>query len=150
LIQETLLLYQEVQPRITLEFQPDPTLPPLFLDREQVKRMLVNLLDNALASIPQDGTISISLRGDGAAGRVELTVADTGLGVPERDKARIFEPYFSTKYGGTGLGLAIVNSIVQEHQGHIRVEDNVPQGTRFIIDIPLHRGEYAANPAGSG
>jgi two-component system nitrogen regulation sensor histidine kinase NtrY len=150
LIQETLLLYQEVQPRITLEFQPDPTLPPLLLDREQVKRMLVNLLDNALASIPQDGTISISLRGDGAAGRVELTVADTGLGVPERDKARIFEPYFSTKYGGTGLGLAIVNSIVQEHQGHIRVEDNVPQGTRFIIDIPLHRGEYAANPAGSG
>ena len=150
LIQETLLLYQEVQPRITLEFQPDPTLPPLFLDRVQVKRMLVNLLDNALASIPQDGTISISLRGDGAAGRVELTVADTGLGVPERDKARIFEPYFSTKYGGTGLGLAIVNSIVQEHQGHIRVEDNVPQGTRFIIDIPLHRGEYAANPAGSG
>ena len=150
LIQETLLLYQEVQPRIAIEFQPDPTLPPLLLDREQMKRLLVNLLDNALASIRGGGTINIFLKGDGAAGRVELTVADTGSGVSERDKLRIFEPYFSTKRGGTGLGLAIVNSIVTEHQGYIRVEDNVPQGTRFIIEIPMHIGEYAANPAGSG
>jgi two-component system nitrogen regulation sensor histidine kinase NtrY len=67
-------------------------------------------------------------------------VADTGCGIPERDKVRIFEPYFSTKRSGTGLGLAIVNSIVAEHQGDIRVEDNVPQGTRFIIELPLHRG----------
>lgn len=150
LIQETLLLYQEVQPRITLEFHPDPSLPPLLLDREQVKRMLVNLLDNALACIQGAGTITMSLKGDAAARRVELIVADTGAGVPERDKARIFEPYFSTRHGGTGLGLAIVNSIVQEHQGYIRVEDNVPQGAKFIIEIPMHRGEYAANPAGSG
>ena len=149
LVQETLLLYQEVQPRITLEFHPDPALPPILLDREQVKRLLLNLLDNALASISGSGTIAVSVRGDGAQDRVELSVSDTGQGVPDRDKVRIFEPYFSTKGGGTGLGLAIVNSIVAEHQGRIRVEDNVPRGARFIIEIPMHRTTYDGNAAGS-
>ena len=148
LVRETLLLYQEVQPRITLAFHPYPDLPPLLLDGEQVKRMLLNLLDNALASIKGTGTITVSLRRSPADGRVELTVADTGVGVPDRDKPRLFEPYFSTKRGGTGLGLAIVNSIVAEHQGFIRVEDNVPRGARFIIDLPMHRAEYA-DSAGS-
>jgi two-component system nitrogen regulation sensor histidine kinase NtrY len=80
---------------------------------------------------------------------VELIVADTGVGVLDRDKIRIFEPYFSTKRGGTGLGLAIVNSIVAEHQGFLRVEDNVPQGTRFIIYLPMYRADYAGTVAGS-
>jgi two-component system nitrogen regulation sensor histidine kinase NtrY len=149
LVQETLLLYQEVQPRITLEFHPDPGLTPILLDREQVKRLLLNLMDNALASISGSGTIAVSVRGDGAQDRVELSVSDTGRGVPDRDKVRIFEPYFSTKGGGTGLGLAIVNSIVAEHQGRIRVEDNVPHGARFIIEIPMHRATYDGNAAGS-
>jgi two-component system nitrogen regulation sensor histidine kinase NtrY len=150
LVQETLLLYQEVQSRVTLEFHPDPDLPPLLLDREQMKRVLQNLMDNALAAIPESGKITISLKGDAARETVELTVTDTGSGIPGRDKARIFEPYFSTKRGGTGLGLAIVNSIVAEHHGQIRVEDNVPQGTKVIIDIPTIRGEYAGHAAGSG
>jgi len=149
LVQETLLLYQEVQPRITLEFHPDAALPPVLVDGEQVKRLLLNLLDNALASMPGGGTITVSVQGDPAQERVELSVADTGVGVPDRDKIRIFEPYFSTKRGGTGLGLAIVNSIVAEHQGVLRVEDNVPQGTRFIIDFPMHRADYVGNTAGS-
>ncbi len=149
LVQETVLLYQESQPRVALEFHPDPQLPPLLLDREQVKRLLLNLLDNALAAIDGSGTITVSIRRNPADGRVELTVADTGRGVPDRDKVRIFEPYFSTKRGGTGLGLAIVNSIVAEHQGHIRVEDNAPRGAKFIIDFPMHRAEYAGNLAGS-
>ncbi len=148
LIRDTLLLYQEVQPRVTLEFRPCPDLPLLLLDGEQVKRLLLNLLDNALASIKGTGAITVSLRRSPADGRVELTVADTGAGVPDRDKVRLFEPYFSTKRGGTGLGLAIVNSIVAEHQGFIRVEDNVPKGARFIIDLPMHRAEYA-DTAGS-
>jgi two-component system, NtrC family, nitrogen regulation sensor histidine kinase NtrY len=148
-IHETLLLYQEVQPRINLEFHPDYDLPPLFLDREQVKRMLLNLLDNALAAVKESGTITITVKGDAAQERVQLTIADTGSGIPERDKIRIFEPYFSTKRGGTGLGLPIVNSIVAEHQGVIRVEDNVPHGTRFIIQLPMHRAQYAGNHTGS-
>jgi two-component system nitrogen regulation sensor histidine kinase NtrY len=150
LIQETLLLYLEAQPRVAIEFQPNPEVPPLFLDREQIKRALLNLLDNALASIPDTGTIALALRGEAASEWVELEVADTGSGVSDRDKARIFEPYFSTKRGGTGLGLAIVQSIVEEHQGHIRVENNVPQGTRFIIQLPAPRGGYAAHRSGSG
>jgi len=149
LVQETLLLYQEVQPRISLEFHPDPALPPLLLDREQVKRMLLNLLDNALAAMPAGGTITMTVKGDVNRELVELVVADTGVGVPDRDKIRIFEPYFSTKRSGTGLGLAIVNSIVAEHQGILRVEDNHPRGARFIINIPMHRAEYAGNAAGS-
>jgi two-component system nitrogen regulation sensor histidine kinase NtrY len=149
-VQEVLLLYQEVQPRINLVFQPDPDLPPLMVDREQVKRLLLNLFDNALASISGSGTITISLKGDVTQGTVELLVADTGVGIPDRDKPRIFEPYFSTKRGGTGLGLAIVSSIVAEHQGQIRVEDNQPQGVTFIIEIPMHRAEYAGNHLSSG
>ncbi len=144
LVQETMLLYQEFQPRVNLEFHPDPQLPPLLLDREQVKRLLLNLLDNAIAAIDGPGRITVSLRRHPADGRVELTVADNGRGVPEHDKVRIFEPYFSTKRGGTGLGLAIVNSIVAEHQGHIRVENNTPRGAKFIIDLPMHRADYHA------
>ncbi len=139
LIQNALLLYQENETRVNFEFHPDPGLPPLLLDREQIKRLLLNLLDNALAAIPDSGVITVAIKGDPAQDRVVLVVADTGKGIPGRDKARIFEPYFSTKRGGTGLGLAIVNSIVTEHQGHIRVEDNHPRGTRFTIELPMRR-----------
>jgi two-component system nitrogen regulation sensor histidine kinase NtrY len=149
LVQETLLLYQEVQPRITLEFRPDPNLQPILLDREQIKRLLLNLIDNALASMAGAGTITISVQGHGPREWVDLSVSDTGRGVPDRDKVQIFEPYFSTKRGGTGLGLAIVNSIVAEHQGRIRVEDNFPRGARFIIEIPMQRASYDGDAAGS-
>ncbi|MBM4294395.1 MAG: HAMP domain-containing protein [Deltaproteobacteria bacterium] len=150
LVQEVLLLYQEAQPRINLEFHPDPELPPLWIDREQIKRVLLNLLDNALGSISGTGAITITLKGGSVQGMVELVVSDTGVGILDRDKRRIFEPYFSTKRGGTGLGLAIVNSIVAEHQGHIRVEDHQPQGASFIIEIPIHRADYASDYLGSG
>jgi two-component system nitrogen regulation sensor histidine kinase NtrY len=111
--------------------------------------MLLNLLDNALGSMPGRGTITLTVTGDPAQERVELIVADTGVGVPDRDKIRIFEPYFSTKRGGTGLGLAIVSSIVAEHQGFLRVEDNVPQGTKFIIYLPMYRADYAGTAVSS-
>jgi two-component system, NtrC family, nitrogen regulation sensor histidine kinase NtrY len=96
------------------------------------------------------GKITISLKGQASGDWVELVVADTGLGIPDKDKLRIFEPYFSTKRGGTGLGLAIVHSIVSDHEGFIRVEDNRPQGTRFIIELPMRRGTHALNHTGSG
>ncbi|MBW1992802.1 MAG: PAS domain-containing protein, partial [Deltaproteobacteria bacterium] len=119
LIRETLLVYKEVHPRITLEFHPDPGLPPVLVDQEQIRRLLLNLVDNALASIKNSGKISISLKGEPSEEWVELVVADTGPGIPDKDKRRIFEPYFSTKRGGTGLGLAIVHSIVSDHDGTI-------------------------------
>ncbi len=150
LIRETLLLYKEVHPRITLEFHPDQELPPILLDQEQIKRLLLNLVDNALASIQGSGKISLSVKGEASGEWVELVVADTGTGIPDKDKVRIFEPYFSNKRGGTGLGLAIVHSIVSDHEGVIRVEDNQPHGARFIIELPMRRGPYAINHTGSG
>ena len=72
-------------------------------------------------------------------GIVQLEVADTGCGIPPEEKDRLFEPYFSTKKEGTGLGLAIVATIVADHQAFIRVHDNDPQGSRFIIELPVRR-----------
>jgi two-component system nitrogen regulation sensor histidine kinase NtrY len=68
---------------------------------------------------------------------VTTEVSDTGCGIPEEDKSRLFEPYFSTKKSGTGLGLAIVNTIISDHNGYIRVKDNLPTGTKFIIELPV-------------
>jgi two-component system nitrogen regulation sensor histidine kinase NtrY len=145
LVREALSLYQEVQPRITLNFQPDPALPPVILDHEQIKRVLLNLVDNALAAIQDSGSITLSVQGEPQGERVKVVVADTGQGIPDRDKERVFEPYFSTKRGGTGLGLAIVQSIVADHQGQIRVEDNTPQGARFIIELPMRRDDHGSH-----
>ena len=150
LIQETLSLYQEVQPRVTLDFRPASGLPPVLVDQEQIKRLLLNLVDNALAAIPGPGAITVTLAEEDEGGAVRLEVADTGTGISDRDKERIFEPYFSTKRGGTGLGLAIVHSIVADHQGRIQVADNHPAGTRFIINLPTHRGHHAGNHTRSG
>ena len=139
LINETMILYQEMQSQISLEFHPDTSLAPVPLDREQIKRALMNLLDNAVASRSESVAIHLSSRQDLDHHRVEVVIADNGAGISDRDKPRVFEPYFSTKRSGTGLGLAIVQSIITEHQGSIRVEDNYPQGSRFIIELPLSR-----------
>lgn len=107
-----------------------------------MQRVLLNLLDNALASLKDGGEIRLAARLVPDSRRVEVEVADTGPGIPDRDKSRIFEPYYSTKRGGTGLGLAIVHAIVSDHGGHIRVEDNVPHGARFIFDLPLKSANH--------
>ena len=112
-------------------------LPPVNVDKEQFKRVIVNLVDNA-AEAMQDSLVKrlwIATR-SGAPDTVELIVADTGCGVTPEDKEKLFLPYFSTKGRGTGLGLAIANHILSEHNAHIRVEDNVPAGARFTIEIP--------------
>ncbi len=149
-IQDTLSLYREVRPNIRLAFTPDPALPSLLLDQEQMKRVFLNLVDNALASLTGGGEISLSVRSDPEAERVELTVADTGPGIPDQDKHRVFEPYYSTKRGGTGLGLAIVHSIISDHGGRIRVEDNLPHGARFVIELPLRPPDHGSHHSHRG
>ncbi len=106
-----------------------------------MKRVLVNLLDNAIAGMHHAGEVLVASFLEGAGDRVRLVVADTGKGIPDRDKDRIFEPYFSTKVTGTGLGLAIAKAVISEHQGRIWVEDNLPRGSRFIIELPLGKKE---------
>jgi len=135
LVRETLVLYQDLQPRITLIFHPDEGLGPVMADGQQFKRVLLNLIDNAIASLNGAGTITLETHHE--AGRVRVVVADTGSGVSDRDKPRVFEPYFSTKKSGSGLGLAISRAIIAEHQGAIWVEDNQPQGSRFVIELPV-------------
>jgi two-component system nitrogen regulation sensor histidine kinase NtrY len=109
----------------------------LNIDRQQIKQAMINLLDNAVSVLHENGEITITMEHDPSKGFVTLEVADNGPGIPENVKPRMFEPYFSTKKSGTGLGLAIVNSIVADHNGSIRVFDNNPRGTRFVIEFPV-------------
>jgi len=113
-----------------------PNLPLLHLDREQFKRVVVNLVDNAAEAMQESLVKQLWVTTQAASpDTVELVVADTGCGVGVEEKEKLFLPYFSTKGRGTGLGLAIVSRILAEHQAQIRVEDNTPTGARFIIEI---------------
>ncbi|MBI3473622.1 MAG: HAMP domain-containing protein [Candidatus Solibacter usitatus] len=112
-------------------------LPAVNLDREQFKRVVVNLVDNAAEAMQESLVKELFLSTRlGAADSVELVIADTGCGVTGEDKEKLFLPYFSTKGRGTGLGLAIVNHILSDHHARIRVEDNLPAGARFTVEIP--------------
>ncbi len=144
LIQEVLPVFTEAHRDIEFVFTPDKTLPTLEVDREGMKRVVRNLLDNAVAAChtapnghPQHITVSTRLLW--SLGIVQLEVADSGCGIPAGIKDRLFEPYFSTKKEGTGLGLAIVATIIADHQAFIRVRDNYPKGSRFIIELPVRR-----------
>jgi nitrogen fixation/metabolism regulation signal transduction histidine kinase len=106
----------------------------VFLDPEQIKRVLINLIDNALEACGPAGEIVVRL--SDRSGTVTIEVSDTGRGIPSRDREKLFLPDFTTKGRGTGLGLAIVSRIVADHSGTIRVEDNRPRGARFIIELP--------------
>lgn len=116
-----------------------PNLPLVMADPESMKRAVANLVDNAAESM-QDAPlreIRISTALVTSRDAIEITVADTGHGVTPELKEKLFLPYFSTKKRGTGLGLAIVSRIVEDHHGSIRVEENDPSGTRFIVELPL-------------
>ncbi|MBI2819653.1 MAG: HAMP domain-containing protein [Acidobacteria bacterium] len=124
----------------------DPELPPVMADAEQLRRVVVNLMDNAADAMEHSlvKEIVISTRTDPQRAIVEAEISDTGCGVSPEDKEKLFLPYFSTKDRGTGLGLAIVNRIVAEHRGTIRVEENDPLGTRFVVELPLKASQTAS------
>jgi two-component system nitrogen regulation sensor histidine kinase NtrY len=148
LVEEAMVLFREGHREIDFSFDADPGLPRLHLDREGIKRAVINMLDNAVAACgAADGgapsphgsllRIDVRTRYHRAHGFVALEVADTGIGIKPEDRNRLFEPYYSTKQGGTGLGLAIVSTIVADHQGFVRVKDNEPQGSRFVVELPV-------------
>lgn len=127
----------------------DSALPPIAGDESRLVQVLTNLLDNAVKYTPTGGTITVEAKpvagmGESTHGSVELSVADTGIGIPEPDRPRVFERFYrvdkarSRELGGTGLGLAIVKHIVEGHGGQVWVEANYPQGSRFVVRIPLH------------
>jgi two-component system nitrogen regulation sensor histidine kinase NtrY len=140
IISDTMILYQQGHKDIHFSFAPDSSLPKLNVDKEQLKRVIINLLDNAVHAVnetdpPRNITLKTEL--NSALNMATLKVSDTGCGIPEKDKPRLFEPYFSTKQAGTGLGLAIVATIISDHGGYIRVKDHPPRGTEVIIELPL-------------
>ncbi|MGE5304757.1 MAG: ATP-binding protein [Alphaproteobacteria bacterium] len=136
IVQEALFLFKEGHRGIRFQFR-QGEIPSLELDREQMKRVLINLLDNAVAAVEEKGEITLTTACESSRGVVCLEIADNGCGLAADVKERIFEPYFSTKKNGTGLGLTIVNQIIEDHRGYIRVRSNEPRGTRFAIELPV-------------
>src|SRR5437667_2020709 len=124
---------------IEVHSQLAPNLPLIQVDPEQMKRALVNLIDNAAEALEHSAPKEIWIRTalDTDRDVVEIVVADSGPGIPADAKEKLFLPYFSTKHRGTGLGLAIASRIVSEHKGTIRAEENRPAGSQFIIELPV-------------
>ena len=132
-------LYVDHPDGVALTLDLDCELPPSMLDVEQIKRVFVNLIDNAvhaLVSANGEKQITISTSHDAERSLLRAEVADTGHGIEPSDFRRLFEPYFSRRDSGTGLGLAIVQRIIMEHGGHIRAERNHPRGAKFVIELP--------------
>ena len=145
LLDETLALYDGLFRAIRIEREDAPDLPPVRIDPEQIKRVIINLVDNAVEAIggmeqdasgPAAGLITIQTRHDTANGVARITIADNGPGISNADREKLFMPYYSTKRRGSGLGLAIVRRIIVEHGGSIEVGDHEPRGTKFTIDLP--------------
>ncbi|HEX5719016.1 MAG TPA: ATP-binding protein [Thermoanaerobaculia bacterium] len=134
LVGDTLNLYRDLKPGVEVEGQVEDGASPAMLDAEQMRRALINLLDNAVEATEAPGKVTVSATRDD--GHLQIRVADTGRGIPLASREKLFLPYYSTKGRGTGLGLAIVHRIVTDHHGSIRVEDNVPQGTVFTVELP--------------
>jgi len=136
LVTETLALYNGIFAEVRIEPRFAPDIPLVRLDPEQIRRVIINLVDNAIEAMGRRGTIVVETGRDTAAGVVRLVVADDGPGIPVAERDKLFLPYYSTKQRGSGLGLAIVRRIIAEHGGSIEVSDNEPKGTRFKVELP--------------
>jgi len=136
LIRESLTLYQEAHRGVLFNVTTDSGMPLLMIDRDQIKRMLINILENAVAAMSEHGTVTLTTSFDDVLKMAVISIADDGPGILPEDKPRLFEPYFSTKKSGTGLGLAIVGSIVTDHGGFVRIRDNIPHGAVFVVELP--------------
>jgi len=143
---DTLALYHGLFREIRIERRFAAGLPAVRLDVEQIRRVVINLVDNAVEALGGSAapsrpngdapTIVVETVHDHAAGVARLTVADNGPGIPPADRDKLFMPYYSTKGRGSGLGLAIVRRIIAEHGGSIEATDNAPHGTVFTIELP--------------
>lgn len=138
-IEEIASLYRPAHTQIRFEVHLDNNIPTVEVDAGQVKRAIVNLLDNAVSALngSRHGMIEILSESDHSKRVARIVVADNGPGLSKAARERLFEPYFSTKKEGTGLGLAIVKSIVADHRGYVRAMDNRPHGARFILEFPF-------------
>jgi two-component system, NtrC family, nitrogen regulation sensor histidine kinase NtrY len=136
-INEVTTLYRGAHKDVELIVELDEDLPSLNFDREQLKRVLVNLLDNAIQAMQQKGRVWLSTKYDMKRRRAVVSVADEGVGIAPEDQEKLFVPYFTRKKTGTGLGLAIVRRIITDHEGQIQASQNQPKGTVFTFELPV-------------
>ena len=136
-VEEVVALYKTAHEKVRFIFQEKESLPLVEFDRDQIKRVFINLIDNAVTAMKAQGTISISAKHNRILDLIIIDVADEGPGIDPKIKRRLFEPYFTTKKKGGGLGLAIVQKIMQDHHGMVRVGDNQPKGTKFTLELPV-------------
>lgn len=137
IVEETLDLYRNLYHNISMTLN-RKDIPRVRVDRDALKRAFINLITNAVKAMDGGaGSIEVHTRFDASKRAGIIEFADTGKGISNEDKEKVFDPYFTKEKDGTGLGLAIVHSIILEHHGKIRVEDNKPRGARFIIEIPI-------------
>jgi nitrogen fixation/metabolism regulation signal transduction histidine kinase len=139
-VRQAVALYEDRLEDVRMNVHLARTLPPGMLDAEQMRRAVVNLIDNALEAMSDaegERRITVATGHDPSRGMLLVEIADTGHGIERSDFSRLFQPYFSTRGRGTGLGLAIVQRIVNEHGGRIRAEPNRPRGAKFLVEIPV-------------
>ncbi|MEN8211034.1 MAG: ATP-binding protein [Thermodesulfobacteriota bacterium] len=137
IVLETITLYQEGLENIKIQSKFGKNIPILKLDHQHMKQAFINLVDNAVYAVGKNGLILIDVTFDEILKIVRIEISDNGKGISDKEKTKLFEPYFSTKKSGMGLGLAIVQSIISDHNGVIRVQDNEPKGAKFIIELPV-------------
>jgi signal transduction histidine kinase len=148
LIMQVLSLYQSRSRAVSIDLAIDPKTPPVLADRDLLSRAIGNLIANAFEAMPQGGVLGV--RSGHRNGSVSIEIADTGPGLTEEQRTRLFTPYYTTKKGGTGLGLAIAQSIVSDHGGRIEVLSEPGQGTVFTLTLRAERhaqGRAAGSPA---
>jgi len=136
IINDILISYSEHEKNIQIKKNLDPNLAQLTIDPEQIRRVLINLFENATDAIEEGGAIQVTTKILDGEKWVRIEFSDNGEGISSSDREKLFLPHFTTKKRGTGLGLAIVNRIIIDHNGTIKVQDNNPKGTTFIIDLP--------------
>ena len=136
IIDDVSILYSDHEKKITVKKDFDSDIHLIKVDAEQMRRVFINLFENALDALEENGEINISTRLDQQEKQIQIEFSDNGSGIASEDLNKLFLPHFTTKKRGTGLGLAIVNRIIVDHNGTIQVKGNVPKGTRFVIDLP--------------
>ncbi len=137
ILRELVALYRAANERMEIKFITDEEVPIFDIDKEQLKRGVMNLIDNAIAAAGVEGKVEVHSKYEPVLRIASISVCDNGPGISPQDRERIFDPYFTRKQGGTGLGLTIVSAIVADHNGFIRVKDNTNGGACFIIELPV-------------
>jgi len=132
-------IYKDNHGEVNFVFELDAVLPEFKFDPSQMKRVFTNLIDNAVAAVEKTEKPTVTIKTEYSEQHriVKISIADNGIGIPQRDRTRVFEPYYSTKEKGTGLGLPIVKSIIEDHSGVIRALANEPNGTKMYIELPM-------------